>query len=253
MHTVANSEFFPIGHKLAHMAAEAIKPSTGTNDDHGFKTVMCFFFAKAYKSFQAIEVLWNAGFAEDAFVVTRTLFELYAQADLMRSNPKDNWHRYRDHEHYAMYKQYLKWVDNNMTGFVQKFEARADFAELKADYDANRGRYRSWGWWDGGTLEQLTNRLQDQIAQQYYASYWLQSALTHSTVNAISFYVKLTETESVLRIDPYADDMPKPLRVTPGLACLWLLGLVDQMNAALDLGLEAAITEAHTAFASINV
>jgi Family of unknown function (DUF5677) len=115
---INKSEFFPIGHKLAHAAAASIKPSAGTNDDHGFKTVMCFFFAKAYKSFQAIEILWSNGFAEDAFVLTRTLFELYAQADLMRSAPGENWHRYKDHEHYAMYKQYRKWVDNDMQEFI---------------------------------------------------------------------------------------------------------------------------------------
>ncbi len=247
------SEYFPIGHKLAHTATGSIKPSTGTNADHGFTTVMCFFFAKAYKSFQAIETLWNSGFAEDAFAITRTLFELYAQADLMRSDPKNNWPRYRDHEHYVMYKQYLKWVDNNMAEFVKRFEARADFAELKKNFDANHGRYRSWGWWDGGTLEQLTNRLQNQVAQQYYGSYWLQSALTHSTVTAIRFYVKLTADESIIRIDPYTDDVPKPLLITPALACLWMLGLVDQLNAALDLSLEDPIKEAHTAYASIGI
>ncbi|MEE8484540.1 MAG: DUF5677 domain-containing protein [Nitrospinota bacterium] len=59
------------------------------DEDFLFKNAMLFFFCKAYKSYQAIYLLWEKGFEEDAIALTRTLFELTLQSHYMKSAPKE--------------------------------------------------------------------------------------------------------------------------------------------------------------------
>ena len=63
------------------LTKDAGPPGTTERDA---KLAILYFFCKAYKTFQAIHLLWRQGYNQDAFILNRTLLE-----DRKRTCPLD--------------------------------------------------------------------------------------------------------------------------------------------------------------------
>lgn len=80
-------QFFEIGRALAEEFLERLRTS-GKVANTEYQRAMRFFFSKAYKSYQAIELLWKNGFSEDAYSLARGIYELRLQVVYMSNDPK---------------------------------------------------------------------------------------------------------------------------------------------------------------------
>lgn len=58
---------------------------------------MLFFFCKAYKSYQAVQLLWQTGFVEDAYAIARSIYEIRLQVILMSGDPAQRSKLFTDH------------------------------------------------------------------------------------------------------------------------------------------------------------
>ena len=65
------------------------------NTEH--QRAMLFFFCKAYKSYQAIQLLWQNGFVEDAYNLARSIYEIRLQVILISGDPVQRSKLFTDH------------------------------------------------------------------------------------------------------------------------------------------------------------
>lgn len=73
-------------------------------DDGHYKRALLFFLCKALKTSRAIALLQQAGFPEDAQILSRTVYELRLQALYLADDPKTRVPQFRAHEQNSQMK-----------------------------------------------------------------------------------------------------------------------------------------------------
>ena len=97
--TPQTSRMFQLAIELAEKIKNNSKHLIASDEEELlYKGAMLFFFSKAYKSYQAIKTLWENGFAEDAFVLARTIFEIALQARYMTKEPRTRARLFFEHD-----------------------------------------------------------------------------------------------------------------------------------------------------------
>jgi hypothetical protein len=81
-----NEQFFDLGTKLAETLVAKLTNSRFA-DSVDYKRAMLFFFCKAYKTYQAVELLWRNGFVEDATSLARSIYEIRVQVIFINLDP----------------------------------------------------------------------------------------------------------------------------------------------------------------------
>ena len=216
-------------------------------EEMAYKEAMLFFFCKAYKSYQAIQRLWLEGFAEDAFILTRTIFEIALQARYMSQDPRERARKFFLHYPVAQYRYYLKLKELDGLELTKRFEARAkDLAKLKEAYESHKSDYQGLNWW-GDSIRWLAKQSGQPFEARYAWTYAVQSTLAHSSMAAAKHYVE--EDGNDIRVSCY----PKPDEdiLVPQEATLFSMDVATQFVNAWELPVEDDYNKAMAALKAL--
>lgn len=141
---------FQIGLDLAEKVVAKMSSLNALDEEEFvYKGAIFFFFCKAYKSYQAVRVLWREGFAEDAFILARTIFELALQVRYMVEDPKPRARLFAEHDPVVRYRYYQRLKRLGDTDLIKAIESREEeLLGLKQNYDRFKDKYpEGKGWW----------------------------------------------------------------------------------------------------------
>lgn len=99
-----NGQLFTVGRYLTEEFLKRLQASWRDANTE-YRSGMFFLFAKAYKSYQAVELLWNKGFTEDAYALARGIYELSLEATYMSNDAETRSKQFFDH-------QFRSWFGN---------------------------------------------------------------------------------------------------------------------------------------------
>lgn len=243
---------FKLGTTLAEkFLAQRPELKLKTGADVTYEAAMLFFFCKAYKTYQAVDCLWRTGFYEDAFLLVRTILEVYLQARYMNEAPSAHSKEFVEHDPVRWYKSFLRLPGVGAAQLVAEFEKREDFGEIKRQYEERKPLMRGMNWW-GGTIESLAQHLGLPFRQAYAVEYWWQSNLVHSTATALQHYVVESDDGFDLNCHPKLGDPTLELRTAPTSATRWLICITEEVSQALSVAIEDNIQQAKQAFAEMQ-
>lgn len=239
-------QMFRIGDDLAEKVVARTNSLTARDEEEwAYKGAMFFFFCKAYKSYQAIRVLWREGFAEDAFILARTIFELALQTRYMREDPKPRARLFAEHDPVMRYRYYLRLKKLGDAKLVQRIERNTQgLEELKRNYDRLQAKYPdNKGWW-GQSIACLAKHLGKEMETRYVMIYWRQSNLTHSGSTSVKEYIN--EEQGGLKAKCYPS--PSDTAMIPQEATRSFLDIVELAAEALGLNLHTEVGNALAQF-----
>jgi len=214
-----------------------------------YKMAMLFFFTKAYKTYQAIYTLVEAGFTEDAFALSRFIFEVALQARYMKEAPIPRAKLFAQHEPVVRYRYYKQLKSLGDTQLIAGIESRREqLEELKQWHDRFAAQYpKGRGWW-GQSIKWLAEHLCTEMKKRYVGLYWMESNIVHSGVTSAREYIKSDDKGLTVRCYP---SQPKNTMVTQE-AALYFLNVVVQAAQALELRLDDEIQSALEDFESLT-
>jgi hypothetical protein len=226
----------------AHLAENFLAQKPWANlspeADVTFEAIMLFFFCKSYKTYQAIAVLWHAGFYEDAWLLTRTLFEIWMQAAYLRKEPRERARQFQKHDPIRMYRAYLKLKEHGENKLAVAFEARADFAEIQSQYDHSGTTKQRQNNWFGKSISSLARELGPDFKKHYLVDYWWQSNLVHSAGTSMQHYV----TDSLeLDCRPGKTEPGLDAKIAPKSATAYFISSTEEISEALSIDLQADV------------
>lgn len=250
-----SNELFQIGLNLGQGVIARLEDVRGVDrEELVYKGAMLFFFLKSYKTFQAIDSLWKAGFSEDALILTRTIFELSLQARYMAQDPKPKARLFAEYDPVARYRYYTRLKefaqesgDAYLSAGLERLSPEL-LEELKGDHERVGHNYprKHQNWW-GNTIRWLAEHLGVETHARYIGAYWMQSQLTHSGVASVKQY--LTEHGGGLQM--HYSPAPSDKIFCPQEATLYFLDVVRHSPEALNLKLDDEIVKARESFKNI--
>ena len=215
--------------------------------DVTFEAIMLFFFCKSYKTYQAIAVLWRAGFYEDAPLLTRTLFEIWMQAAYIGKSPKERAREFQEHDPVRMYRAYLALKKHGEHSLTAVFESRHDFAEIERQHYLRDATSHSW--WFGRSLHSLANKLGFPFDKEYLVGYWWQSNLVHSSVTSMQHYA----TDSLeLNCHPGNREPGLDVKIAPKSATAYFISITQVISEALHIDMRADVQLAWTGLQALD-
>jgi hypothetical protein len=174
------------------------KLASGLNYSEPKQLFTTFIIAKGRRTHEAIVLLCKNGFGEDAFMLSRTLFELmiiflYILADktdqrLTRYMEYDHITRKKLYDHIATKPELLK--DKRATPEV--------FQRIQTAYDEVKENYEKPFTWSDKSIAKMSEEVGREEA--YRTVYKLQCILSHSESRSINEYFK-EESDGSLAID----------------------------------------------------
>jgi len=215
--------------------------------DVTFEAIMLFFFCKSYKTYQAIAALWREDFYEDAWILTRTLFEIWMQAAYVVERPRERARQFQKHDPVRMYRAYLALKKHGEDKLTAVFESRDDFAEIEREHHLRDATAPSW--WFGKSLRSLANKLGPPFDKEYLIGYWWQSNLVHSSVTSMQHYVPDSPELSCRagNTEPTLD-----VKIAPKCATMYFISIVEEISEALSINVRADIQLAKTGFQALD-
>lgn len=215
--------------------------------DVTYEVAMLFFFSKSYKTYQAVSALWRDGFYEDAWTLTRTMFEIWAQAAYLRAKPKERACQFREHDPVRMYRAYrsLKRQGEKeplAAAQAPAFEGREDFAEIESQYNL---RHKTAGRnWFGNSVRALAACLGPRFETEYLSGYWWQSNVVHTATTAMQHFVANPGEATLLNCHPGDAEPQMDVKMAPKSATLYLISIVEEISDGLSIDLGADIRSA---------
>jgi hypothetical protein len=203
-----DEQFFLIGREIAEeLLGELQKPRPVANTE--YQRAMLYFLTKAYKAFQAVEVLAKEGFVEDAMTLARSIYEMRLQSHFLGNDPDVRSALFFDHVILSSFGtlQVMKRLPPNRTSELDKSED-----DLRAGANAmNRAalltdpiraeRAISKKWWSG-SIKSLLQNLDHELEQkdssfvrkqvferEYDVIYSMLSDYAHSGVRPLHKYL----------------------------------------------------------------
>ncbi len=255
--------FFEIGSSVGEKFAARMKELTKTESalfsylasggfaesDRGafdYCMITFFFFCKTYKTYQAIRELCREGFAEDALVLGRTIFEIYLQAEWMSQSPQDRAKDFMTYESIKRYDSYLKLKEYDPE-FAALLDEHPDaLAELRDAHDLHahqfskndrRGRRRIVDNWWKQSIFWLASK-KPELEKDYVQTYSLQSGIVHSSPTCVNEYLRWSKGAG-WQMNCHPDQSKESHFNLVALdATRWLLGILSILNGAWDLKMQ---------------
>lgn len=233
-------KLFQLGNGLAEIIKSKDDSLNATGEEQLiFRGTMFFFFCKAYKSYQAIQLLWNQGFPEDATILARTLFEIELQSRYMREDPK-RVRLFLEYDPVLRYKSYLTAKELGENDYVNAIEKRtSDLSQLENQYKKIKQKYRGNNWWSG-SIKELAKRLGKGMQLNYATYYQMESNMVHSNVTAINEYMRTENNKIFANCYPTESDEI----YVPSIATLRIFGVISELGIALGLNFDVEIETA---------
>jgi len=184
-------QIFTLGLDMAEKVVNNVKHVSGNLEDSAYKSTLFAFFLKSYKTYQAVIMLWRAGFPEDAFMLVRTLFEIRLQVRYMSEDPRARVRLFLEHDPVLRYKRYLRLKKEGMHDVVAGIEChQQELSELEQHYNEYKNNYASSNTWWGQNIEWLAKHFGEDTYWKYLTVYWMQSSLIHSNVTFAKQYLQ---------------------------------------------------------------
>jgi hypothetical protein len=244
-----SEQLFGIGMGLAQQLAKAI-PSTTPPRDAKFYcyAAMRYFFAKSYKSYQAIRLLWRAGYVEDALMLARTIFEIALQAQYASIEPS----RARLFLEFHSVSRYRLCKKLQRAGAIDPpFPtglSPTQLAELKQAHDQVACNYaKSEHWWGHG-IDWLAEQCGKDMYRHYLSTYAMQSDFVHSGVVSADQYFRSDDGCTPIGCYPFPSDrLDIPWETT-----YFFVLIASLTTAAFGIDLEEKIREAFDALNNLS-
>lgn len=202
------NSLFLINFKLRQIAEEIIqsKPKMITLKDG----VACFVFAKVYKTHGRTIRLAREGYAEDADMLIRSLFDAYLiQAACTKDETDETvlkFMRFDDEIRTKMFKtvtstpSYEEWFKDRQEHPKPNDETIEDIESRAKEWQREYGKDFWQRWHSGKTTGELAKML--EVDRYFITAYSLQSQLIHSLPRVMNFYTKEEDGNLVMDIEP---------------------------------------------------
>ena len=242
--TDVGSSLFQVGLELGHKIIEKVRSVSGSDGEElAYKGAMLFFFCKAYKSYQAANLLYRQGYLEDAFILARTVFELALQARYMKEDPKPRARLFTEYDPVARYRYYLRLKKLGVIDEIEKFKTHSHelgLEEMKQYHDRLHKVYPERKNWWGEGIGWLARHLGKEMEKRYVTIYWMQSNLVHSAAASVKAYLKQHEEGLLINCSPARSNRS----MVPQEITLFFLDIAGHVAEALKLELDEDVSKA---------
>ena len=200
-------------------------------DESEYRRAALFFFNKALKTYEAIRLLWKAGYEEDAIVLGRTLFELNMQIEWMSRDPEARSSKFFQHfpvRVYDLHRSLKSSADkikdpetvSLLNSFDEAVEAHKPSHDLyRSNFIKKRGRKETvWENWWAGSIAELARWIDEEMQSQgeqgvdfeweYRFVYFQECELAHTGTTSIVNYLKPMRGSSLM--SPFGDPLHTP-------------------------------------------
>ncbi len=188
-------ELLKIGLEFSNKIDTKIPAGIAENESSPEKEAFLFFYFKVRKTYKAIVLLWNQGYPEDAFVLTRTLFEISLQARYILQDPQSRSERFIRFDPVRRWRHFEKLRKSGDKNFLQELTKNPKMLEkLKHNHDESMKNFcypeTSQNWW-GKSIEWLAKHLGNGTDPIYFGLYPIQSGHVHSDIRSSKAYLKI--------------------------------------------------------------
>jgi hypothetical protein len=239
--------FFGLGHSIGDWVKENVQSITAPDEDElAYRSTQFFFFCKCYKSYQAIELLWRNGFAQDSAMLARSLFEIVLQAKYINVDPIARTRRYIDFDIVDRMRTYQRIKASGDKKLISVVESNPEaLADLKSLHKRVRSSYKKNTWW-GESIHWLAQEV--ELESTYNTMHWEQAGLTHSAGTSISKYIAELPEGFRVSCDP-GDEKPSKIAVQVTWA---LLIVTQQLSVAIDAPAEEQLDGWQAGFVKLS-
>ena len=220
-----------------------IKLQADITDGNNKTFFTSFAIGKAFKTYEAIGVLCRSGYGEDAFMLTRTLFELMVTTVyILQDDTEDRLTRYASYD-WVTRKQMYDYVisdESLLAGLNKEIESgnRSDtVAEVEAEYKKVIEKYKYQNGWSDKSIKGMSESIGRLDA--YNTVYRLQCTLGHTNARSMNEYVSVTAEGTILNIGPNWDLVKTSLVIA--LDCFF--HIVQEANKQFSWGLESTLED----------
>lgn len=244
---VSDQELFRVGLDLVEELITRLKRArlSGQLD---YKRAMLFFFCKAFKTYQAARLLWQAGFPEDASNLARSIYELRLQSIYLSQKPEERSKLFVKHwikTGYGTFQHLTRagertWQPNIQAALedVRQAAIRAGCPEIMDDPEgAEKAIAQKW-WGEKSGIKGLTKEL--DCEKEYETTYSILSDYSHSGARVFHVFVQLSEASINVQCRPAKDSR----LLLPFSMTAWLIQMVGYTGQAFDLGLDDLVHQA---------
>lgn len=232
-------DLFQIGTRLAELVVWRLKQTSFSTEIEkaGYPACIMFYFCKSYKSFQAIRILWQKGYEEDAVVLSRTVFESSLLSAYVRGAPTERAAAFWKYEAVSKHRIYEDMKRISPGDWCKDFEGSDAYAAMKECYEECAADYgKNPKSWYGMTLFDVAKMLGPGAEHFYRTFYRISSELTHS--GSASSGMLLSWDESMLAGNCYPRSSGETVIVR--MLTGWLLLQIKILIDAMDLDLQDA-------------
>ena len=239
----ANSlaKLFQLNDELVQVLDRVTK-ETRLSLDTDQKRLMAVFLTEAYKTHQAIVLLAQNGFGEDAAILARSQLNLLINARWINQDFEKWVPAYLDYDDVLKAKLNRKIVES--PDLLRPYEYRLlEFQNQQQELDLlakeakERHAYNRHGW-SGKSIRDMAKDL--GMLNDYDSGYVLISELEHTSVGALNEYAKLTP-DGTFNIS--GTSSLNWVKESLGLACLLLIVLGKTADEVLELGIMAELND----------
>jgi len=208
--------------------------------------LLCFFFAKASKTASAVVFLCQEGYAEDAFVLVRTIFEIVVKSFyIFKSDSIERARAFILYDHFEKRKQLRKIANWNKKEKIENKELEEELKKeekicetMEKDYPNSIDKVK----WPKKNLEELSKEI--DLANEYYTFYWISSLYTHTSSRSSMSYV--SEKDKILSFDIKSnEELSKDVLC---YLCDLFKRMVREFDNRFNLGYQEKISEVEEKF-----
>jgi hypothetical protein len=198
-----------------------------------------FFFAKAYKTYQAISILWHQGFPEDSIILMRTLYELMLQVSYTYMEPVKCANLFREFSDYGAYHIYQSLKKSNperAESFLQDYPGKLQ--EIKDRYSSLRKKFNKKMDWFGMSISELAEKVGK--SREHGLVYSYTSKFVHSDQATLHRYLSRRAEGLMVKCKPEIDTDYLTVLQSARL----IIEISDYVNKHLNLNQDAVIDQA---------
>ena len=241
-----SDELLKIGLEISNKIDNKIPVGIAENESSLEKGTFLFFYFKVRKTYKAIVLLWNQGYPEDAFILTRTLFEISLQVRYISEDPQSRSERFIRFDPVRRWRHFAKLQKSGGENFLQEWTKNPKMLQqLEQDHDESMKKFcyskNSQNWW-GESLEWLAKHLGNGTDPIYFGLYPIQSGYVHSDIRSSRAYLKIDVSNLVFNdSSDLSNNIVIPVEATRNLiivascfANIFELKLDNEISSAID-------------------
>jgi len=167
---------------------------------------VAFVLGKAYKTHEVTVLLCKNGYGEDAFMLTRTLFELMVTtAYILQNKSEDRLMRYMNYDWVTRKKMYdyVKTKDALLASLNKAIESGSrenTIEEVEREYKTVMEKYNYRNGWSDRSIERMSESI--GRLDMYSTVYRLQCMVSHTNARSMNEYITSTDQGIILNIGP---------------------------------------------------